>query len=169
MEEIGSAAAVLVAAVLLWAAIGKWHHPGTTAASFAALGVPYPSIAARAVPVAELLVSAALMARPSIGGWLAFAMLAVFTALLVPSVVQGREVGCACFGSAKASPVSPVTLVRNAMMMVAAFASTAASTLTIGWAGAIAVGTAAVMGLVLLALGDLRRVTGALFPRAAAR
>ncbi|MEO1063145.1 MAG: DoxX family protein [Actinomycetota bacterium] len=92
--------------------------------SAAAFGVP--TWAARALPVVELVVGAALV--PGIGGpWLvaaAAALLVAFTAVIVVrlSADDDRPV-CACFGAWSARPISWWTVARNAgLLAIAALA-----------------------------------------------
>ena len=75
-------------------------------------------------------------------------------------------VRCGCFGSADDAPVTGVTLLRNALLLGVSAAAAGTTKLHLGLPGVLAIGTAALVGVVLLALGDLRVTTGHLFPRA---
>ena len=116
MDDFGYACAVALAAVFVRAAAAKVARPAQTAASFAALGVPASAATARAVPFAELVVAAALLAAPRAGGVGASVLLVSFTAVLVRAVRGGSEAPCNCFGAARADPVSWSDVARNVML-----------------------------------------------------
>jgi uncharacterized membrane protein YphA (DoxX/SURF4 family) len=161
VNGVAYAAALVTAGILGWAGMAKWQRPRGTAASFAGLGLPAPAVLARAVPLAELMVAALLVVLPRAGSVAALVLLAAFTVVLFGAVRRGTEVGCACFGSARARPVSGTDLVRNAGLL--AFAGVAAAAEGPTWPGladVIVVSTAFVLGLVVLHLLDLRRAIG---------
>ncbi|HVF73698.1 MAG TPA: MauE/DoxX family redox-associated membrane protein [Acidimicrobiales bacterium] len=161
MNGVAYAAALVTAGVLGWAGIAKWQRPRGTAASFAGLGLPAPETLARAVPLAELVVAALLVVVPRAGAIGAFVLLSAFSVVLFGAVRRGTEVGCACFGAAKARPVSSVDLVRNAGLLgFAGVAALADGPTMPALADVIAVSTAFVGGLVVLHLLDLRRAIG---------
>jgi uncharacterized membrane protein YphA (DoxX/SURF4 family) len=126
MAGLPYACALVLAAVLVWAGAAKLARPATTAASFEALGVPAPRALARAVPVAELALSAALLAAPRPGAAASLAVLAAFTAVLARALARGTTAGCACFGSPSAEPVSASDLVRNGLLAALALTALAA-------------------------------------------
>lgn len=164
MTQIASSAALFLAGVLLWAAVVKLRRPSVTAVSFEQLGLRAPSMLARVVPVAELAAAALLVTVPRIGGWAALALLAAFSAVLLPAVRARRDVGCGCFGAASAAaPVSWLTLVRNGLLGGAAVLATSVSRVRPGWAGVVAVGAAAAAVTVAFALVAARRAAGSLF------
>jgi hypothetical protein len=150
-------AALVLAGVLVWAAVAKLTRPRTTAASFAALGVP----GARVVPVMELVVAAALAVWPPVGAPAAAALLAAFGVVLVRAMRRG--VGCACFGGAASQPAGVRELVRNAGLLalaaVAAFGRPGVPTL----ADVVLVTTAVAVGAVGLAAAGVRREVGRLW------
>lgn len=163
MSGVGYVAACVTAGVLAWAGVAKWQRPKGTAASFAGLGLPAPKVLARAVPVAELCVAAALVVAPRVGAVAALVLLAAFTAVLAGAVRRGVGVGCACFGStaAAARPVSGVELVRNGgLLVLAATALAAREPMAPALEDVILVSTAVVVGVVGLAALDLRRSIG---------
>jgi hypothetical protein len=122
-EGIGSAAAVVLAAVFLWAAAGKLARADAAVGALRALGLPAARWLARAVPAAELVLAAVLLAAPRAGGAGALVLLAAFSAVLLRAVRAGVIAPCACFGTAAADPVSSVELVRNALLGVLAAAT----------------------------------------------
>ena len=161
MTGVGYCAAVAVACVLAWAGVAKWSRPRGTAASFEALGLPGASVLARAVPVSELCVAAALVVAPRLGAVAAVALLAAFTAVLVRAVRRGSGVGCACFGSSSARPVSAVELVRNAGLLgLAAAAWWAPRPVVPALEDVVLVSTAVALGAVAVGVLDLRRRIG---------
>jgi hypothetical protein len=164
MNEIGYALALGLALVFAWAGVAKLRSPRATARSFAALGVP--AWFARAVPIAELVLAAALVLTP-MAGILALILLALFTIVLTGA---DDGIACACFGSAANEPVSWVQLLRNVLLMAVAVVASFGERVVPGLAAVLtAVGVAA-LSLVVLALADLKRRTGhvlalELFPR----
>jgi uncharacterized membrane protein YphA (DoxX/SURF4 family) len=161
VNGVAYAAALVTAGILGWAGIAKWQRPRGTAASFAGLGLPAPDALARLVPLAELVVAALLVVIPRAGAAAAFGLLAAFTVVLFGAVRRRAEVGCACFGAARARPVSSTDLVRNAGLL--GFAGVAAVADGPTWprlADVIVVSTAFVLGFVVLHLLDLRRTIG---------
>lgn len=153
-----------LAAALAGAAGGKLRRPRTTAASLAALRLPAPAFLARAVPVTELAVAAALVVTPRVGGVAALALLAGFTAVLLRILRRGEAMPCACFGGSAERPVTEAAPVRNGALAGAAVLALAATgPVAPGLADAVVVSTAA-MGMVALhALVTLRADAGSLF------
>lgn len=78
-----------------------------------------PSWTIPIVPWVELVVGAVLVTqlarRPS--ALVATAILAVFTALLLVRLAQGRRPPCACFGAWSARPIGPWHIVRNLALL----------------------------------------------------
>lgn len=116
-------AALALAVVLAVAAVTKARRPAATADDFASLGLAAPGPLARIVPAAEAACAVALVIVPAWGGVAAFALLAAFTAVLVPVVRSGRIVNCSCFGGVGSRPVSAWTLARNAVLLALAAVS----------------------------------------------
>jgi hypothetical protein len=156
--------ALVLAGVVGVAGAAKLRRPRRTAASFAALGLPRPRAMARAVPVAELALSATLVAMPAVGAAGALAALAAFTVVIGRSLRSGAAVSCGCFGSAGDDPVSGVELVRNGLLAVLAVtALAAAEPAAPELAEVVLVSTAVVTAVVGLALARLRRDVGAVW------
>lgn len=165
MHQVGSAAAILLAAVFAWAGAAKIARGSKrTAAAFAALGVPSPRVAARAVPFVELAIAALLVVVPRAGGLAALAALAAFSFVLAHAVVSGLEVGCGCFGTTSTEAISFVDLTRNAMLaLLAAAACVPPALVRPSLPAAVVVSAGSAVGLVVLALCDLYRQVGAVF------
>ncbi len=160
MTGVASAAAVLLAAVFVWAALSKLLRPAATGAAFAGLGLPRPGVLAVAVPVGEIGVAALLVVRPQVGGALALAALAGFSLVVVRAVMRGTRTGCGCFGSRRDDPVSPVDVVRNGLLAAFALVATGTHRLVApGLAGVagVAAGVVVASGVMAVASHQLRR------------
>ena len=163
MAQIASAASVLLSFVLTFAAVAKLRDRAATQRSFRQLGLRFPGGMAVAVPLIELIVAAALLVRPDIGGFVALGLFVAFTALLIPVVRNRRVVSCGCFGSNASAPVTSTTIARNGAFIVAALIATFTDRVRLDWPGVIAVGASTSTVILVLALSDLRRTTGTLF------
>lgn len=161
MNEVLYAGALGLAVVFAWAGAAKVVAPARTKRTFAALGLP--GALATVVPVVELGLGAGLVLAPGAVAWAAVVMLVAFTALLARVVARGEAVACGCFGSARPEPVSFVDLVRNGLLIVvaAAVAIGATTPATPGLAATIVVTGLAACGVLVVALADLKRRTGA--------
>ena len=116
MGWLGYLCALVLAAVFVRAAAAKLARPAQTAAGFGALGLPAAAVLAWAVPAAELVTAALLVAVPRPGGVVALVLLAVFTAVLAVAVRRDVATGCPCFGAASTKPVSWRDLARNVLL-----------------------------------------------------
>ena len=117
-------AAVVLGAVLLLSGAAKLAAGPRWAAQASALGSP--AIAVPVVPWLEVALGALLITgvwRPAVA-LAAAAMLAVFTALLVVRLAQGRRPPCACFGAWSTRPVGPGSVLRNLVLIGLALAVT---------------------------------------------
>lgn len=119
-EGIGYAAAVVLAAVFLWAAAAKLAHRDDTVRALRALKLPVAGAMAGGVPAAELVLAVVLLAAPRPGAAGALVVLAAFSVVLLRALRAGVTAPCACFGSAATEPVSSVELVRNGLLGVLA-------------------------------------------------
>lgn len=116
----------VLAAVFLVAAAGKLLDLGGSRRALTEFGVP-PTLArigGVGLPLAELSVGAALLARPS-ARWAAagaLVLLLLFVAGVARAMSQGRTPDCHCFGQIHSEPAGPATLARNLILaLVAAF------------------------------------------------
>ena len=120
MTDVGIAAGVVVAAVLLLAGVLKLARPTEWRAQAAGLGVP--TLVATMVPFVEIGLGAALVAQwqrhPL--AWSAAALFGAFTALLLTRLAQGRRPPCACFGAISSRPIGVAHLLRNAVFIAMA-------------------------------------------------
>ncbi|HEX3623501.1 MAG TPA: MauE/DoxX family redox-associated membrane protein [Acidimicrobiales bacterium] len=156
MDGLGYACALLLAGVFVRAGAAKLARPATTAAGFAALGVPVAARAARAVPLVELLCAVALIGAPRAGGGAGLVLLAGLSVVLVRALRAGWAVPCNCFGTARAEPVSTTDLVRNALLAGLAAVSLADTHPTVPGPMAVVVAVGA-FAAGLVALATLRR------------
>ncbi len=153
MTDLARACALVLAALFGWAAVAKMAAHRATVAAFAGLGLPAPGLLAVAVPAVELAVAAGLAWWPAGAGWIAVALLAAFTAVIVRAKAAGVSTGCACFGAPSTSePVSAADLVRNGALAAAAVLATGAG--RTGWPGLPALVT--VVAVFAAAAGGLR-------------
>jgi hypothetical protein len=119
--------ALALAVLYVIAAVSKLRDRSGTAVAFASLGVPRSDLAARLVPIVELLVALGLVVAPAVGGIVALVTLAFFTTFLVGRLRAGVTAPCACFGGSTTEPLSRAKITDNAFMMVAALAAATAS------------------------------------------
>lgn len=164
MSDVGYAAALLLAAVFAWSGVAKLGSRATTVRTFRAFDLAAPEALATGVPLVEIALAVGLVLVPAEAALGAMAVLAGFTTLLVRALRAGVDIGCGCFGTARRTPVSFVEIVRNGLLASAALvASAAAGPVRPDLEAVLTVGTAALIGAVVLALCDLKRVTGRLW------
>lgn len=165
VQDLGVAAALLLAALFAWAGAVKLVNPARTAASFRELGLPVPGLLGRAVPVFELATASALVMAPRLGGALALGSLAAFTAVVLVALRDGKRTGCGCFGAANsAEDLSHVEPVRNLLLALpAGLALLAPEVARPTLAAVIAVTSGAVAAALTLGLLRLRHRVGAVW------
>lgn len=168
LSELGSAAALLLAALFAWAGIAKALRPAAAKSGFVRLGVPAAAAAARVVPLGELGLAVLLLVRPRAGALAALAALAVFSAVLARAVARGATRGCACFGPGGESARLSTALLRNGLLALAAPAAWAGEPGLATLPALAAMSAATVVGVLMLALWDLRARTGRLWDNRAA-
>lgn len=124
MPVLSVAFPLILAAVLIASAIGKFRHPDDIS-GWAEIGVPRPlrqEWLRRLHPWGELVLGVAVAVLGSILGVIA-AIIAVllmgaYTWLVVRTVMRTEDASCACFGARK--PVTRVTVVRNVWLTIVA-------------------------------------------------
>ena len=165
----GSVAALVVCGVIAWAGVAKLTRPVATQASLRELRLPMPRLMATAVPASEVAIGALCLMRPLVGSAAAAIVLLLFTALLAFHLLRGSHVSCGCFGSADPSPVTWVTLVRNAALVALAVVGAAFAprtfALRFGDFAAVVVGAlcTATLGALVSGLVTMKRTAGAVF------
>jgi uncharacterized membrane protein YphA (DoxX/SURF4 family) len=113
MHVVGVVCSVVVGMVFLLAGVGKLARPDQWRTESGGLGVP--TLLTTVVPFFEVLLGSLLLvqvARRELA-WVAVAVFAMFTVLLIVRLVQGRREPCACFGSLSQSPIGIGHVVRN--------------------------------------------------------
>lgn len=165
VQDLGSAAALLLAAVFAWAGAVKLVNPARTATAFRDLGVPVPALLARAVPTAELAISAALIVAPRAGASAALVALVLFTAIVLNALRQGKRAGCGCFGATtSADDLSYVEPARNLLLALAAAAALSAADIGVpSLSATVAVTSLAVAGALVLGLLRMRQRIGVIW------
>lgn len=164
MNDVGYAAALLLAGVFGWAGLAKLRARDATERTLRAFGLAAPRALAVGVPVVELSLAVGLVLVPAWAALAALAVLVGFSTILLRAMRAGVDVGCGCFGTARREPVSFVELVRNGGLAGGAVvAAQAASPVWPDLPAVIVVTTAAALAAVVLALCDLYRTTGRLF------
>jgi uncharacterized membrane protein YphA (DoxX/SURF4 family) len=115
---ISTVAAIVLGAVFVAAGASKLAAFPAWLAQASGLGVP--SIVARPLPVGEIVLGGLLVSgwgSPA-SIWLALAVLAMFTVVLVVNIAHGRRPACACFGAWSASPIGWWHVARNLAFVV---------------------------------------------------
>lgn len=170
MNDIGGAAAVVLAVVFAWAAVAKLTARRETTWSFRGLRLPAAPMLAIAVPLAELGVAVGLCVAPASVAWVALALVLAFTFVIARAVAAGSTVTCACFGAGPSRvdeqrPVSVVELVRNAGLGGLAIVATgsAPGPLRTTLPALVIVTVVVALARVAFAAVDLRRLGGHVF------
>jgi uncharacterized membrane protein YphA (DoxX/SURF4 family) len=120
VSTIASIASLLVGAAFVVAGGSKLAAGELWPAQARELGAP--SVTISVVPWAELCVGAALIAglvRP-VAAVAALVMLVAFTGLIGLRLAEGKRPACACFGAWSSTPIGPMHLVRNGVLIVLA-------------------------------------------------
>lgn len=115
---------VLLAVTFGVAAVAKAFNPRETGEALVGFGVPQrlTPVLGPALTLIELALAIALLpfVRPREGAIAALVLLAGFSGAIAHNLVRGRAIDCRCFGGIRPRPISPGTLVRNALLMTAA-------------------------------------------------
>lgn len=165
MSVLSVAFPLILAAVLMASAIGKFRHPDDIS-GWAEIGVPRPlrrEWLLRVHPWGELVLGLAVAvlggALGIIAAIVAVLLMAAYTWLVVRTVKRTDDASCACFGARK--PVTGVTVVRNVWLTVVAVAAAAtvwptpllggaAAGAVLGWQWPVGLAAAAVTVAVIL-------------------
>ncbi len=138
--DLGTVAAVMVAATFAVAAVSKLRDPAGTARGFADLGVPRPWRAARLVPGIEVGVALTLLLVPAVGAALATVVLVAFTVFLVDRLRSGVRAACSCFGGARRHPLTIADPLRNVLLVGLALVAGSGNLTRLPSPGAVVVG-----------------------------
>jgi hypothetical protein len=155
MGLFGSAAAPVLAALLLWAGLVTLTRRAAVASVLTGLRVPLPMFAAVIVPVAEVVVAGLLLVHPADGAAAAMVLLAMSHLALTWWAGTGRP--CPRVGSPRLDPVSWADVGRNLLLgALGAVALFSGSRIQApGLPAVVAVTTAVLLGMVLLAAAEL--------------
>ncbi|MEX1218731.1 MAG: MauE/DoxX family redox-associated membrane protein [Acidimicrobiales bacterium] len=155
---VGYAAAVALAAIFAIAAVAKLRDVAATEREFLGLGLPRASFFARFIPLVELSIVLLLLIVPPAGAIAALISLAFFTTFLIGRLRAGVRAPCACFGAAKAKPISTLDVFRNLGMILLAILSLGTEKPTpISLLDALVVaGSIAAVGVLLRLAGKVR-------------
>ena len=114
-----------LASVLGWAGLAKLADPGglaDTVANYRMVPEALIPLVAAALPAAEIVVAAALVAGPYVqgGGLVATLMFTAFAVGMAQARLRGIDLDCGCFGTATESQVSwPKVAMNVALASVA--------------------------------------------------
>lgn len=124
MDSVVLAARLLLAAVFVVAAVGKFLDLPGSRRSLVGFGVPegVANVLGTVLPFAELAVAIALIPEPSAqrGAVGALVLLLAFIAGVSNALRKGEAPPCNCFGAIHSEPASVKTLIRNVVLAVVA-------------------------------------------------
>jgi hypothetical protein len=146
MAALAFGARIVLALTFLWSAFAKLRTWRALPGELRAFGVPasFVGVGAVLLPLVEIAVAVLLVAWPAAAaGWIAAAVLVIFTAFLVRAAANG--VPCPCFGVVDDAPSGAAGIVRNGVLIAIAALATGDA------AGARAVGVV----IATVALGAL--------------
>ena len=116
----------MLSAIFLTASVAKLVDRSGSRRSLIEFGFPSSAVPPLSigVPIAELMVAAALLPVASVraGAAAALLLLAAFSITIATALARGRHVECRCFGQLTSGIVSWRTLARNAVLAVVALA-----------------------------------------------
>jgi peroxiredoxin len=116
---------VLLALVLLTSGFAKLVDQRGSRDAVTQFGIPrrLAGLIAIALPIFEIVVAVGLLPTAT-AFWATVAvgvLLAVFSGALIFVLSRGRRPACHCFGQIRSRPVGPLTVVRNAALLVVTF------------------------------------------------
>lgn len=125
MQDIGFTGAVTLGAVFAVSGAGKLRDPGgiiRAVMEYRVLPSKLAIVYGRALPPAELLCAGALVSGiwPIVTSAAAGALLLSFMIGVVVNLARGRALDCHCFGSRRAEPLGPVTVIRILVLLLCA-------------------------------------------------
>ena len=120
---VASGAALILAAVLIWAAGAKLRTQPQTVKDFSSLGLQHPQTLARIVPIIELVVATLLLLQRQWGGVAATSLIVAFSTVMYRVLRNPAEfsaASCACFGGSSHATLSWRSMVRNGVLLLLA-------------------------------------------------
>lgn len=157
-DDVAVAARIVVALILVVSGVGKMIGVARSLSSFRGEGALYATVAsitAISLPMAELVLAAALLfvdaAWPA---YVAALVFVIFTVVLVRRMITDDRRPCNCFGAAsKRRQLSIASIVRNTWFLALAVIATGAATLSepsaVGATLLVAVGFASVSAVLI--------------------
>jgi len=125
---LASAAGLILATVLIWAAAAKLRTQPQTVKDFSSLGLRHPQTLAWIVPIVELVVATLLLLERQWGGVAAASLILAFSTIIFRVLRNPTDFSaatCACFGGSSHATLSWRAITRNgtllALAVVAAF------------------------------------------------
>jgi Methylamine utilisation protein MauE len=116
--NLGAADAFGVGLVFAASGFGKLVAPSSVASFLEALNVwVHPARVGIAIGLIELATAAAIMAGFFWAPVVAIGLLMIFSGGLVAVLVRGRRARCGCFGDVTSSPVGPMHILRNLVLV----------------------------------------------------
>lgn len=116
--DLGAAAAFGVGLVFVVSGFGKVVAPSSVASFLEAIGVSGdPRRTGGAIGLIELATAATIFAGLPWALVVAMALLLIFTGGLAAVLVRGRPARCGCFGDVTSSPVGPMHILRNLVLI----------------------------------------------------
>ena len=116
--HFGAAVAFGIGLVFAVSGSGKLVAPSSIASFLEALSVWIdPRAVGVTIGLVEIATAATIVAGLPWAPLVAIALLVVFTGGLVAVVVRGRRARCGCFGDVTSSPVGPMHILRNLVLI----------------------------------------------------
>jgi hypothetical protein len=160
MGLLGPAAAPVLAALLTWAGAATLLHRRRVTAALARHRVPFPRFMAVIVPLLEIGIGGLLLVHPADGAAAALVLVAASHVALTWWAGSGGP--CPRVGSARLDPLSWVDVGRNlglgGLAVVALFGGAAVEAPSLP--AAVVVTTTVLIGMVLLAVAEIRHRPG---------
>ena len=113
----------VLAGTFLVAGVAKLASPRAAAIAVAEFGAPaFARPLLRFLPPVEVLValSLAFAATAWFGSWAAAGLLTIFIVAMVTNLARGRRPACNCFGQARPTPIGPLSVLRNVVLLAIA-------------------------------------------------
>jgi hypothetical protein len=163
LAELSSPAALVAAAIFVFAAVAKLRSPASTRSAVAGFGLP-TLIAPLLAPI-EFVTAGLLLVAPKFGGAIAALLLTAFTVVVIRALQRGVAVRCGCFGGTDQRPVGPDTVARNSFLLLLTVASFlgAPSLHAPTLPAALTIGAGSAAALLVVALVRVRSELGTLF------
>jgi hypothetical protein len=166
LVELSSPAALVAAAIFVFAAAAKLSSRATTRAAVSGFGLP--TFVAPALAPIELVTASLLLWKPRVGGVFAALLLLAFTGVVVQALRRGVAVRCGCFGGTDKRPAGSDTVVRNGLLLVLVLIPTlgVTSLRRPTLPACLTLGSLCVTALMVVALVRVRNDLGTLFGQA---